>query len=424
MRKLFAALIIFAIAFCLFSSVSGVANESSWYISKELLRNREFFDNEDSEMYLGDSICIAISGDLSTAMITLTYNGVEFLGTAIGDVEEINADELLGYVGYYDGTLESVDANNTEYIQVDLTATFTDKDVYAVVSVGILSDKGMPNVGLYGNFSNELSAVSKKNAENSLLRMQDQIITEIDCTQQNVEPTSTDLDMRVGFRGSLASIASGYEFFNISSFHQSNLINGQSAQIYAKLNTSSESFLEYMRDVEGYDNLTVGLAVSAYPKRVELSICGNHERFSLENNGCSPTSGQTSVDLIIPVYSQTSGVSLTSVPAVFSSVTLTKGTYANGCLNGQNLANWILVDNFWDDDALDGDHTTQSGVSVSADMKYNDYLTQSVFRSISITGKVRYAVNIQGVTETLTFTITTEEISRTTTMIVYPATAN
>lgn len=419
MKKIISFVLCIVLCLGLISSVSGVQEDVEYYVSKNLSKDPSFLNSADSP--LGNSIDVTVLVDKNTVSISFTYQDISYSGILTGETTFVDTDTTDGYIGIYGGCLlplGSVNSDNAVYI--DMTATFDDHDIFVVVSVRFLSENSMPDIALYGAQSSNLSDISNHYSANRATSSADSALISNAISSTENTLTTAALDTDVTYRGKASCTIGGYELFNISSFHQREMESGDTGRINAKLNTSTSSFLQYLRNVEGYNNEAKGIALDAYPQIVYLSIGGYHRDYNLINNGCVPVTGQTSATIPIPINPLKIGWQLFPLSLVFSEVILTESVYVNGCTAGNNIASWEIRSHNWESDSLDGDYTTSTGVAVSADMRYNGNITQSVTRTINITGKVRYIVYMQSTTSTLPVVITTPEIQRSTLMYLFP----
>lgn len=411
--------------FCVtsFDRVSAEQLSDEYYISSELGYNPDFLHDGTDGLKFGKCISITVSKDHSNVNLEIEYEDVSYTCELVGYSKEQCVSDVTGYVGAYKGFIESTNDQSNKMINIDLTTVFTSNEIYAIICVGTLTENQMPDIALYGIVSEILGNISTAYSEKAISENNDGVaLTSLESAAEVTN--STALDMSISYRGQAVCKIDGYELFNVSSFHQRNLINGSSARIRAKCNTSTDSFVQYMRNVQGYNNVsTKGYALSAIPEVVNLSIGGYHTDFTLMNNGCSPISGQIYLPLTIPYYTETVGFNTININLLLSKVSLSLSEYVNGCTDGYNIANWEIYSNSWDSDTLDGNYSTDSGVAVSADMAYYGSITQNVGRYIVVEGSVVYAVYIQSPTATVAMMVTTEEICVTTIMFVYPATS-
>ncbi|MGN0998316.1 MAG: hypothetical protein ACI4PO_02035 [Faecousia sp.] len=315
---------------------------------------------------------------------------------------------------------------------MDITAIFNSTEIAAIVSVGMITDTSFPEIALYGEITNTLGQLSScyideySNASMQEPESENMEVSENENESQVVYGANRyTIDSSMQHRGPYYHRKNGYNLFCINLFYQKNLINGNQMDIYAKVNTTVNSFLEYLREVEGYDNEVKGIALNAEPNFIDISIGGYHQDFILQQNSCLPQAGQNYINVPIIWYiSFDDGIRLSTLSLLVDSVTLSPTKYVNAdqSIPWYQIANWSIHNSRWDEESLEGDGSTEDGLSVLAVLKYSGNITQSVFRTLNIKCAVRYQVNLQVDVGPVPVVMTTGEYCYTPIITVYPNT--
>lgn len=425
------AFLLCIVTITVFLSVSApvTANEPVAYISATLQRNPALFADNSSTVIFSNTLDIAILSDRSAAIIEFTYCGTEYHGTLTGSCNSVNTS-IEGFFGVYSGVLASQD--EAVEIDVDVSATFTSTEIYAIISVGCLSDAGMPDLALYGEFTDTLSQLSaaisarSNNSDTQENTSIPQSVRDEPITAGSLEPQSTIVDVGMVRRGQYDSKVNGYNLFSIVIDCPKNLINGNDMFVYGSVYTTIDSFLEYLREVEDYDSYTLkGYALSAYPYSVECEIGGYHQDFILIQQSCTPQPNSDTITVPVITYINPSTYSFNyiTVPFELASTTLTAKKYVNtpSTIPWNQIARWEIQDGRWDEDSFSFD-SSSTGLSMGAVLKYSGSISQSVFRTVNVTANVAYFVTLGHNYGPCSYVISAKECSVSPIVTVYPAT--
>lgn len=438
MNRFFKIITAFCMVFiCCFTigSVSAVTQDNQSYINKVLLRNQSALSGNGDVILVGDELSISIARSFHLASIAMNYSGDMYSGNLSGSINSVNVNQTDGYVGVYSGFLSHLNTGSPDSsIYVDITAIFNSTEIVAIVSVGVLTDNSFPEIAMYGEFSASLSQISScyinEHLNTSLndTEFENIEVSEVeDESQIAYAANSSGVDLSLQHRGPYYKNKNGYNLFCLNLFYPRNLINGQEMEVHARVNTTVNSFIGYLREVEGYDNEVKGIALNAEPYYIDISIGGCHQDYILQQNECLPQTGQNMIKMpIIWLNLQGDGITISTLSLPIDRVSLSATKYVNAdqTIPWNQTANWTIHNSLWDEDSLEGDVYSRSEATALAVLKYSGNITQSVSRTLSVKCAVRYQVNLQVNVGPVPVVITTGEYSLSPTITVYPASSS
>lgn len=181
--------ILLAYALCLTFFSATISADSSVisstrtdnFILKKLTQNThimdEVFAGKAQSRYDENSfVQISIGHDKKTVSITLFYNGTTSTADLDGTYNEISLADAAGYIGVYEGFISPTQNNSSinadEKMPIIADITFTDSDIFSVLTIGYADETRNPNILFYGDYTKEIAEISKVNATQFLKETQ------------------------------------------------------------------------------------------------------------------------------------------------------------------------------------------------------------------------------------------------------------
>ncbi len=359
------------------------------YIEMSLSSNiplmHELFPNRESDYCDTNSVLnICIQSDRQTLRIELTNKSNEFTATLNGESNEVITKEANGFIGVYEGSL-IVGNDNDTLLPVIVDVIYSEKEVFAVLTIDWQEDYSYPLIWIYGELTDTLSTIS-----NEYLRKTNAELQKED--SKKTEFTSTRLDATCRYKGSTQTNLNGYHLGTLSVYHANELGNQNSMPTYVKINTNTNQARSYITNVLGY----TGNYIPVYADKVEITICGNHNELHMGTNAYNPQSGVTSYSITVPAYlGSYVGFQFLTFNLTLGSVTVTFAPYSNTSLHPNNIVSWVITrtGGITSPD-LNGNHTTYTGLTVSADYRYDGNVSGLNIRSFTSSGRIRYVYTV------------------------------
>lgn len=401
---------------------SASANDPVCFVSKRLIQNAtimdEVFGENAQHYYDTESYAqISVSLDRKSATLTLSYDGTISTAVLSGTFETVNVTNGSGYVGVYEGYISPIrnrtlELNENGQLPIIADVTFTDSDIFAVITLGYASETKKPIILFYGDYSTRIANISKSNAARSLEEAQLQKAAEDEgMSVATVNGTCKFQGSAVVYLGSkMAGV--------LSVFHASELRNQGNMSTYVKVNTKSSLVENYIKDDMGFGSYTI----AAYPDTFNISICGNNNNFHAVTNSYIPQNNSKSATINIPVYGG-SVVGLQFIPfkVTMSSTTVTTSRYSSSSQHPNNKLSWkIYRKNGWNPDTFDGGYSSKAGMTVASTYTYEGNVKANVTRSMTATGSIRYEYWIMIMGNLSSYHLSTNRMSKTTNVTIRP----
>ena len=201
-----------------------------------------------------------------------------------------------------------------------------------------------------------------------------------------------------------------------------NVVNGTLIPIYAKINTNTANFLDYLRNYLGYNTVTgTGYALWVNPDRMTMKIEGRHENLYMVTDAYLPKDDYDEATIVVPYYiaKQFGTIEINFLTAHINATT----SYYNSASIMPNVVEWEFESSAGWEDSLDGDHTTQTGLPVQTTFSHSGNITQKVGRQIRFFATLRYEYYLQTTTSVLTLHMSMPEIYNSTSVTVHPLTS-
>lgn len=428
MKKSISLVLALTLCYSLFSTTAAADSsvlskaDSGFYVSDTLTQNTaimyEVFGEKAQDRYDEDSSAqIHIGLDKKTITITLSYKGTVNTAVLDGIYNEVSSANSVGYVGVYEGFISPIQ-NRTLALSADgklpiiADITFTDSDVFAVLTLGYATETKNPDILFYGDYSTQIANISSTNAARSLEEAQ------IKQADESRTLTPMAVDGTCKYQGYNAVYFGSKMVGVLSVFHADELRNQGNMSTYVKVNTKSSLVKSYIRDDLGFGSYTV----TAYPDTFNISICGNNNNLHAVTNSYTPQNKSTSATVSIPVYGgSVIGLQFVSFDVKMSSTTVTTSKYSSSSPHQNNKILWeIYRKNGWNPDTYDGDYATKSGMTVASTYTYEGNVTSNITRSMTATGSIRYEYWIMILGNLTSYHLTTSTMSKTTNVTICP----
>lgn len=427
MKKNVFILLVLALCLSLFSNVvsadSSVTSsiKSDNFVSKKLAQNtlimNEVLAKKAQNKYCEDSFAqVSISIDKKSAAITLFYNGVTSTSILDGTYNEIHLADRTGYVGVYEGFISPISGSSTvntnEKKPIIADITFTDSDIFAVLTLGYANETMNPEILFYGDYTTNIATISNTDATQSLEEVQKKQIVE----NETISPLAVDGECKY----------QGYDIVNLGShlagvlsvYHANELKNQGVMSTYVKVNTRSDLVKEYIEDDLGFGSYTV----TTYPDTFNISICGNNNNLHAITNSYLPQNNTTSATISIPYYAgSVIGVQFFPIEITMSSTTVTPSRYSSSSQHPNNKLSWeIYKRNGWSSTTFDGGLGSKTGMTVASSYTYEGNVASNISRSMTSTASIRYEYWIMIMDNLSKYHLSTGNMSKTTTVTICP----
>ena len=364
------------------------------FISQKLRQNTDLMRNvnggkNNGSIDINSSVELTIHNDLCKVDMCLNYQGSIRKVTLSGDYERIATENETGYIGVYNGFIPTISSRNLciskdGLLPVTANIVFTNHEMKASLTLGYAGENIDPDILYYGDDTETLNAILCAKIERKL--MKETTRDDIGGDDGGGIPSPT-VDGTCRYKGSANGYQQSYLVSNLSVFHANELRNQGLMSVYAKLNTSSASVLNYIKNHLRFDT-----AILVYPEQFSISICGNHNDFHAVTNSYTPQNNSTSAPLNIPFYlGSTLGVQWITLNITMTSTTVTPSRYSSDSPHPNNRLTWdIYKRNGWSPTEMDGNYTTSKGMTAAASYTYEGNVNSVLARSLTSTGTICY----------------------------------
>lgn len=400
------------------------SSENRYYVSKELRQNldimKEIFGEKAGNRYDSSSAAVIhISEDKNSVKLNLNSGGEQKYTVLSGYFNQVEIDGKVGYVGVYEGLLSPIQGrslalNSDGLLPVIADITFSDSEMFAVITLGYATETSNPDILFYGDYSSQIAQFSNENAEMTLSKAEETALQ----NDSNKEGQPLRVDGTCRYKGATSVYMGSHLAGRLSVFHANQLRNQGNMSVYVKANTNSNEVKEYIKNDLGFGSYTV----MAYPDTFNISICGNHNDFHAVTNSYTPQNNSTSATISIPVYGgSVIGVQFISFDITMSKTTVTPSKYTSSSQHPNNKLSWsIYKRNGWNPGTFDGDYTTETGMTVSSTYTYEGNVTSNLSRNMTSTGSIRYEYWIMIMGNLSSYHVSTSTMSKTTYVTICP----
>lgn len=405
------------------NSCSNVNYEDSGCINGELKFNADIarlvFKSVTDDLLGEDStIYLSISPNKENAILRFEIDDEIIRETTLyGTYNTIETNNELGYIAVYEG--EILPIPNCEYslaedekVPIIVDVTFSDKDMFAVLTLGFATDNYNPNIMFFGNFTDEIKRISKKYADTKMPKFGS--ANQPDTYESNDDPLRIDATCK--YKGTNEVYMGSHKAGALSVFHADEMENTGNMSVYAKVNTKSANVKDYLENDLGFSSIAV-----VYPDTFNISICGNHNNMHAVTNSYLPQNNSTSATISIPAYLPVIGLQFIPYSIIMSSTTITPSKYSDSSIHLNNRLTWnIYRQNGWNPWDFDGSHSTSTGMTVQSTYTYEGNVLGVITRSMTSTGSIRYEywIDISGFNQAIH--ISTSTMNLLTTLLMYP----
>lgn len=411
-----------------YNAYSNIYCENSGCIIGELQFNYEimhdvFGDNTNDEFGSNSTIYLCVSPDKDNVDFRLYVDESIIRETTLkGTYNTIDSNNVSGYVAVYEGFISPIPNHQfgltqDEMLPIIADVTFSDNDMFAVLTIGYATEQYNPYVFYYGDFTDSIKLISEENAKSKLTESRIRQLQDIAESEEQSEEDPLRIDATCKYKGTTAAYMGSHKAGVLSVFHADEMINTGVMSTYVKVNTKSANVQDYLEDDLGFGSSIV----TVYPDTFNISINGNHNNMHAVTNSYLPQNNSTSATIDIPVYAPIIGLQFVSYNIIMSSTTVTPSKYSNSSPHPNNILTWnIYRQNGWNPWDYDGSHSTSTGMTVQATYTYAGNVLGVITRSLTSTGSIRYEYlhEINGSYQTLH--ISTSTMNLLTTLLMYP----
>ncbi|MGN1047538.1 MAG: hypothetical protein ACI4QZ_02910 [Eubacteriales bacterium] len=325
------------------------------------------------------SINNLVNSKEATGNLSMVVNNKIVSTNVIGTIEYFS--QKNGYVGVLDGFAlidNVVESITLDFMYINKNNNFT------ALTIGCAGDI-LPQIVFLGEYTDELSELSTLNTNKILAEKNDDVLLD---SYTELSETNNSVDATTRFQATSTKVVSGYETVTISLYHADELRNQSSMSVYAKVNSHSDSFKEYLKDVHGYDASQSSLIV--YPDSYMIEVVGA-DKFLHSNGFVSPTAGTTSQTMTFPAYLPYVGFFTFGVPITMTSTTVDFRGVAVNAIYDDNIITWNIYKRYgWSQSTLDGYYDDAAGGIVRAGFTYESDVTSNITSTMGAYGQIRY----------------------------------
>jgi len=317
------------------------------------------------------------------ATLTIKYNSEIESINMTGMVQEIVTDKYIGYVGTFKGL---IDGNDQIPVFADVSYTSEDDGVI-FVTIGAASLTSTPQVTVFGNLSESVSAISTAYANSVSDKNQ-----EVD--NSNSLQSATSVNNQVIYRGCANFYSSGYSLGGVGMFSALEAENGDLTTVYGKINSNTTNARLYLVNVGGYvDSRIDFIRVSG----ATIKLASSKNIFHTDGV-YAPAESSSSINIPVPTWTPSYGLQFLSFNYLLNSVSISEG-YLTGAHSPNNVT-WDLYNSYgWSTSSTDGVPTSSSstspGISVRTAYQYEGNLTSNTSVALMATGSIDYAFQYQ-----------------------------
>lgn len=418
MKKIISLIIVFAVCFQLVavtlaaeSKVDPEATEAILTINENLMAQSFRQDKKNGVRgSVGESDYSQIEVSLNTDAKSVAISG-PFDVILTGCVEDISYNNIEGYIGVYEGSLD-----DGTHIIVD--AVYTAEEVFVAITLGFLGTEDFA-VMFYGDLTNRLKLISNMHAAEVCANQE----TSDDNLVADVAPETVAVpyvQAETIFQGTssvYSDVSARYLFGVTSVYHADELRNQGVMPIYAKVNTQCDVVEEYLINEEDFSG-----TLTVYPDTFNISICGNDNNLHAINNTYTPESNSTSATISIPVYGgSVIGLQFISHDILMTSTNVTVSKYTTTSQHPNNKVSWEIYKRFgWGSSETDGYPSSEAGMVVSADYTYSGNVSSSFDVYMNTKSSIRYEYTQYILGNSITLHLSTNEMSATTLLSIVP----
>lgn len=360
----------------------------------------------------GGVLSYSFSDDKSQMFLSIQIDGNDDYYVLYGSCVEEETDEYTALVGYYEGCSESRSgmlSKEDRVLDVVISADITIIENDSFVVVTLYQSNLDTSVFFFGERTSKIIDYSKKQYQKSLQNELE--VYDAEETNMYRDPGATQ------FRGSVNVSMGNRKVGEISAFHSAQLLNQGSMTVYEKINANSAGVNAYVQTDLGYGYNYAYTTID----QVVLSMRGNVSPLHAIANTYSPTAGSTSFNLIIPYYGgQHIGFGTISIPITTSSTSIATSSYPDST-HPNNKVEWTMYKSVgFGLTGLDGDSTTETGLSSNATYLYEGLVSSNTTKSMRFTGSIRFKYCIFNANDIIYAHFTTPTFQFTTYVTIIP----
>ncbi len=181
---------------------------------------------------------------------------------------------------------------------------------------------------------------------------------------------------------------SGYPVATISLYHANELKSRSSMLTYAKVNSHTAQFRDYLINEKGFGTWASSLLVNPDSYEVEIAAANKY----LHHTGSAvPANNASSVNLTYSAYIPGAGSRTLGVPLNLTSARVSYRGVSSGAVYDNNIVNWKVFKTIgWNPDMMDGYYSNAAGGSVRAYYRFDSSVATDTLCTMKAYGAVRY----------------------------------
>lgn len=322
-------------------------------------------------------IAVAVHGDLQRrpelkATVSLVIDGAVQTANTLGCLDQYEN----GYAGVFDGYIEI--SGRSERITIDLLYQNQNEN-FTAVTIGCAGDEKQ-QILFFGELSPAVGKLSEAHVQASRAAMKD--------TGNEAVTAANAVDTTNRYQATNTKNASGYPVATISLYHANELKSRSSMLTYAKVNSHTIQFMNYLINEKGFDLWANSLVV--YPNAYEAEIAAS-DKYLHHTGSAVPANNASSVNLTFTAYFPGAGSRALGVPFTMNSTRVTFRGVSSGAIYNNNIVNWNVTKTLgWDTASLDGYYNSAAGGSVRAYYRYDSSVTSNTPSTMKAYGAIRY----------------------------------
>lgn len=322
-------------------------------------------------------IAFAVSGDLRRgeelkATISLIIDGGVLTAEALGCLNQYDN----GCAGVFDGYVEI--NGRAERITLDLMYQNKNEN-FTAVTIGCAGDEEQ-QILFFGELSPAIGKLSEAHIQASHAAMKD--------SGYEAAATANAVDTTNRYQATNTKNASGYPVASISLYHANELKSRSSMLTYAKVNSHTAQFRDYLINEKGFGTWASSLLVNPDSYEVEIAAANKY----LHHTGSAvPANNASSVNLTYSAYIPGAGSRTLGVPLNLTSARVSYRGVSSGAVYDNNIVNWKVFKTIgWNPDMMDGYYSNAAGGSVRAYYRFDSSVATDTLCTMKAYGAVRY----------------------------------
>lgn len=317
---------------------------------------------------------------------------------------------VAGYVGVLDGEWIIGTTIDGELLKKRITIDLnyiSPVETFTAVTVGSVGSE-KPEITFLGDCTSNISELISTNTEYSMNMRANNVAVD---TPEAESPQSR-VNARIEYRCTATSNESGYETVTVSLYHAAELENQNEMSVYAKINSHTDEFIDYLIEEHGFSNSGLN-SLMAYPDSYNLEIVGA-DRYLRSTRTISPEEDETVFEFPVTVYIPylELGYQTIGIPITMNSVSVSYRGVAINPIYTDNIVTWDVYKrggwNPWD---MDGYYNDSEGAVVYSRYTYEENVDEEFESTMGAIGELRYEYIHQVINNSITLHMWTESVT-------------